>query len=161
MMNIKTTLAVLASAAVFTLSACGGAGGSGGEAKGPNSEARTTAFKAMMPNFSSMGKMVKGEEPYDVEKFKTAAAAFTEESKKPFEHFERDAAVDGKPQDGDALPAVWEKPEEFKTAEENFHTAVEKLNTEAQSGNLEAIKVAYGDAGASCKACHDNFRRPK
>ena len=104
MMNIKTTLAALASAAVFTLAACGGSGG--GEAKGPNSEERTTAFKAMMPNFSNMGKMVKGEEPYDVEKFKTAALAFADESKKPFEHFERDAAVDGKPQDGDALPAV-------------------------------------------------------
>lgn len=159
MMNIKTTLAALASAAVFTLAACGGSGG--GEAKGPNSEERTTAFKAMMPNFSNMGKMVKGEEPYDVEKFKTAALAFADESKKPFEHFERDAAVDGKPQDGDALPAVWEKPEDFKAAEAQFHAAVEKLTSEAQSGNLDTIKVAYGDVGAPCKACHDNFHRPK
>lgn len=159
MMKIKTSLAILAAATALTLSAC--SGGAAGEAKGPNSEARTTAFKAMMPNFSSMGKMVKGEEPYDVEKFKTAAVAFAEESKEPFEHFERDAAVDGKPQDGDALPAVWEKPEEAKAAEEKFHAAVEKLTTEAQSGNLDTIKVAYGDVGASCKACHDNFRRPK
>ncbi|UOO83247.1 cytochrome c [Uruburuella testudinis] len=156
---MKTTLAVAASAAVLALSACGGS--AAGAGKGPNSEERTTAFKAMMPNFSSMGKMVKGEEPYEVEKFKTAAAAFAEESKKPFAHFERDALVDGKPQDGDALPAVWEKPEEFKAAEETFHAAVAELNTQAQSGNLEAIKVAYGDAGASCKACHDSFRRPK
>ena len=67
-MKIKTTLTISAIAASLMLAAC----------SGPNSEARTTAFKAMMPNFSSMGKMVKGEEPYEVEKFKTAAAAFAE-----------------------------------------------------------------------------------
>ena len=152
-MKIKTTLTISAIAASLMLAACSGGAD---VAKGPNSEARTTAFKAMMPNFSSMGKMVKGEEPYEVEKFKTAAAAFTEESKKPFEHFQQDAEGNG-----DALPAVWERPDDFKAAEDKFHAAVTALNTAAQSGNLEEIKVAYGVAGASCKACHDTFRRPK
>ena len=152
-MKIKTTLTISAIAASLMLAACSGGAD---VAKGPNSEARTTAFKAMMPNFSSMGKMVKGEEPYEVEKFKTAAAAFAEESKKPFEHFQQDAEGNG-----DALPAVWERPDYFKAAEDKFHAAVAVLNTAAQSGNLEEIKVAYGDAGASCKACHDTFRRPK
>ena len=152
-MNIKTTLTIGTLTATLMLAACGGGAD---VAKGPNSEARTTAFKAMMPNFSSMGKMVKGEEPYEVEKFKTAAAAFTEESKKPFEHFQQDPEGNG-----DALPAVWERPDDFKAAEDKFHTAVSELNTAAQSGNLEEIKVAYGNAGASCKACHDTFRRPK
>ncbi len=158
-MKIKTTLAIITSAAVLALSACGSS--AAGEAKGPHSEARTTAFKSMMPNFSSMGKMVKGEEAYDVEKFKTAAAAFAAESQEPFKHFERDAAVDGKPQDGDALPAVWAQPEQFKAEEDKFRAAVENLNAKAQAGNLDEIKVAYGDVGASCKACHDTFRKPK
>ncbi|EGV37953.1 cytochrome c, class II [Neisseria weaveri LMG 5135] len=103
-----------------------------------------------------MGKMVKGEEAYEVEKFKTAAAEFAVESKKPFEHFQKDEQGDG-----DTLPVTWEKTEQFKAEEEKFHAAVEKLNTAAQSGNLEDIKVAYGEVGASCKACHDTFRRPK
>ena len=150
-MKIKTPLTTSAMAASLMLAACSGGAD---VAKGPNSEARTTAFKAMMPNFSSMGKMVKGEEPYEVEKFKTAAAAFA--GKKPFEHFQQDAEGNG-----DALPAVWERPDDFKAAEDKFHAAVAVLNTAAQSGNLEEIKVAYGDAGASCKACHDTFRRPK
>lgn len=156
---MKKSLILLSCLVAFGLSACGGSSEEVG--KGPNSEDRTTAFKSMMPNFSSMGKMVKGEEPYDVEKFKTAAAAFSEESKKPFEHFERDPAVDGKSQDGDALPAIWEKTAEFKADEDKFQAAVAELNTQAQSGNLEAIKVAYGNVGASCKTCHQSFRRPK
>ena len=158
-MKIKTTLAIMISAAALSLAACGS---TAEELKGPNSEARTTAFKSMMPNFSTMGKMVKGEETYDAEKFKTAAAEFSVESKEPFKHFERDA-VDpkGAHQDGDALPAVWEKPEEARATAEKFHAAVENLNAKAQAGNLEEIKVAYGEVGASCKACHDTFRKPK
>ncbi|MFV2029838.1 c-type cytochrome [Neisseria sp. S1] len=153
---MKTALVLLNSTLVFALTACGSGGTSGEPAKGPISEARTTAFKAMMPNFSSMGKMVKGEEPYDVEKFKTAAAAFAEDSKKPFEHFQKDEQGDG-----DLLPVTWEKPDEFNAQKEKFAAAVAELNAQAQTGNLEAIKVAYGNVGASCKSCHDTFRRPK
>lgn len=153
-MNVKIAYAALAAATVFTLASCGGAEPQ--VAKGPISEARTTAFKSMMPNFSSMGKMVKGDEPYEVEKFKNAAAVFVEESKKPFEHFQKDEQGDG-----DTLPVTWEKPGEFKAAEEKFHAAVANLNAKAQGGNLEEIKAAYGEVGANCKSCHDTFRRPK
>ncbi|QEY25832.1 c-type cytochrome [Neisseria zalophi] len=151
-MKSKSTL-LLPLAVILILAGCGAP--EPDVAKGPISENRTTAFKSMMPNFSSMRKMVQGDEPYDIEKFKTAAAAFAEESQKPFQYFQHDEQGDG-----DALPVIWEKPEEFKAAEEKFHTAVAELNNKAQAGNLEEIKVAYGEVGASCKACHDSFRRP-
>lgn len=157
-MNIKTTLALAATTLI--LAACGGgsapAADNGGSGKGEISTNRTTAFKAMMPDFSSMGKMVKGEETYDVEKFKTHAAAFAENGKKPFEFFQND------PQgNGDALPNIWEKPAEYKAEEDKFLAAIDNLNAKAQAGNLEEIKVAYGEVGASCKSCHDTYRRPK
>nr|WP_253338832.1 cytochrome c [Neisseria sp. HSC-16F19] len=145
-------------AALFLLSACGG--GSGGTAsggKGPNSENRTTAFKSMMPDFSAMGKMVKGETEYDAEKFKSLAASFDEMSKEPFKHF----TSDGEGRDGDALPNIWSDPTGYKAVEDGFHAAVANLTDKAQGGNLEEIKVAYGEVGASCKACHDTYRRPK
>ncbi|QEY23116.1 c-type cytochrome [Neisseria animalis] len=150
-MNIKTF--TLSAAAALLLAACGG---SPAQPKGPISEDRTAAFKSMMPEFTTMGKMVKGEEAYEVEKFKQAAAKFAEASKKPFNFFESD------PQgNGDALPAIWENADKFKAEEEKFHAAVEKLNTAAQSGVLEDIKAAYGEVGASCKSCHDAYRMPK
>lgn len=151
-MKIKTSL-ILAATAAFALSACGGAPA---EPKGVISEERTAAFKSMMPEFMSMGKMVKGEETYVVETFKANAAKFTENSKKPFEHFQSD------PQgNGNALPAIWEDEAKFKAEEEKFHAAVAKLNEAAQGGNLETIKAAYGEVGASCKSCHDVYRKPK
>ena len=34
-----------------------------------------------------------------------------------------------------------------------------KLNAAAKTGNLDAIKTAFGAVGQSCKACHDDFRK--
>ena len=52
-------------------------------------------------------------------------------------------------------------PTEFNAERDKFLAAVDDLNAKAQAGNLEAIKVAYGNVGASCKSCHDAFRKPK
>jgi len=37
--------------------------------------------------------------------------------------------------------------------------AVMELNTAAKGGDLDTIKKAFGAAGQSCKACHDNYRK--
>lgn len=150
---MKLSSSLLIVCAAIGLAACS----SKAAEKGPNSEARTAAFKKMMPDFSGMGKMVKDEEPYNAEKFKTAAASFNELSKEPFKHF----ASDAEDKNGDALPNVWTDAAKFKAEEDKFHAAVAVLNEKAQAGNLAEIKAAYGNVGASCKACHDTFRRPK
>lgn len=139
----------------FILSACGNQSAPANP-KGSISEERTTAFKAFMPDFSSMKKMVGGEEAFEVEKFKAAAAQFAIDAKVPFEHFQNDPNGNG-----DSLPAVWDKPDAFKAEQDKFLAAVEKLNAAAQTGKLEDIKVAFGETGASCKSCHESFRAPK
>ena len=152
---MKTQISLAATAITLLLSACGGSG-IPSQPKGEISENRTAAFKSMMPEFTRMGKMVKDEEPYDVEKFKQAAAAFAESSKTPFTLFESDPQGNGR-----ALPAVWSDAAKFKAEEENFAAAVEKLNAAAQTGKLDEIKAAYSETGSSCKSCHDSFRAPE
>ena len=152
---MKTQISLAAAAITLLLSACGGSG-IPSQPKGEISENRTAAFKSMMPEFTRMGKMVKDEEPYDVEKFKQAVAAFAESSKKPFTLFESDPQGTGR-----ALPAVWSDAAKFKAEEENFAAAVEKLNAAAQTGKLDEIKAAYSETGSSCKSCHDSFRAPE
>ena len=152
---MKTQISLAAAAITLLLSACGGSG-IPSQPKGEISENRTAAFKSMMPEFTRMGKMVKDEEPYDVEIFKQAAAAFAESSKKPFTLFESDPQGNGR-----ALPAVWSDAAKFKAEEENFAAAVEKLNAAAQTGKLDEIKAAYSETGSSCKSCHDSFRAPE
>lgn len=143
----------IAGVVALALTACGGANG---PAKGNISEERTAAFKSFMPTFSGMGKVVKGEEAYDVEQFKAAAAQFVVEAHAPFEYFQNDPNGNG-----DALPAIWEKPEDFAAEQSKFLDAVNRLNEVAQTANLDDIKAAYGEVGASCKSCHDAYRAPK
>jgi len=38
---------------------------------------------------------------------------------------------------------------------------VDELNTQSQNGRLEGITAAYNNVSASCKSCHDVYRRPK
>ena len=152
---MKTQISLAAATITLLLSACGGSG-IPSQPKGEISENRTAAFKSMMPEFTRMGKMVKDEEPYDIEKFKHAAAVFAESSKKPFTLFESDPQGNGR-----ALPAVWSDAAKFKAEEENFAAAVEKLNAAAQTGKLDEIKAAYSETGSSCKSCHDSFRAPE
>ena len=61
--------------------------------------------------------------------------------------------------DSRAEPEVWTEQAKFKAASEKMMTEVAKLNAAAKTGNLDQIKAAFGAAGASCKACHDDFRK--
>lgn len=124
--------------------------------KGSISEDRSTAFKSFMPTFSKMRKMTNGDVAFDPETFKVTAAQFTQEARVPFEYFQNDPNGNG-----DALPNIWEKNNEFKIQQDKFLAAVDKLNTVAQTAQLDDIKVAFGDVANNCQACHDTYRRPK
>ena len=58
-----------------------------------------------------------------------------------------------------ALPAIWEKPAEFKKAIEAFQMAAANLSKVAASGDMTAFGGAFGALGKSCKGCHTNFRQ--
>ena len=65
---------------------------------------------------------------------------------------------------GAAAPAAEEKTEfdvVLKAAGEKMQAEVAKLDAAVKAGNLDAIKAAFGAAGGSCKACHDDFRAEK
>jgi cytochrome c556 len=57
-----------------------------------------------------------------------------------------------------ALPAIWEKPEDFAMKDRNLREAATALNAAAQSGDLSQINARFADLGKTCKACHDNYR---
>ncbi len=64
-------------------------------------------------------------------------------------------------EDSDALPVIWDEPEEFKAAIEKLIAATQKFTTAAESGDKEAIATAFRDVGGSCRGCHDKFRVPQ
>ena len=57
-----------------------------------------------------------------------------------------------------ALPAIWEKPEDFASKDRNLREAAAALNAAAQAGDLSQINAKFEALGKTCKACHDNYR---
>ncbi len=58
-----------------------------------------------------------------------------------------------------AKPEIWKEATKYKDAADKMQAEIGKLNVAAKSGNIDALKAAFGPAAASCKACHDNFRK--
>jgi len=60
--------------------------------------------------------------------------------------------------ESEALPAIWEKPEEFAAAVANMQEAADAFLEAAESGDPEVIGPAFRNVGMGCRGCHDNFR---
>ncbi|MBX3608267.1 MAG: cytochrome c [Hydrogenophaga sp.] len=115
---------------------------------------RKAALTVMATHFGRIGAMANGRMPFDPKLAADSAALVETMSKLPWEGF-GPGTDKGETR---ALPEVWSEPAKFKAAAEKMQGEVAKLNAAAKTGNLDAIKTAFGAAGASCKACHDDFR---
>ena len=60
-----------------------------------------------------------------------------------------------------ALPAIWQKPEDFAAKDRDFQAAAKALHAAADQGDANAIKARFDELGKTCKACHDNYRAEK
>lgn len=115
---------------------------------------RQSALSVMGTHFNRIGAVVKGEKPYDKAAVMADAAVVEMMSKLPWAAFPPGSDL----MESKAKPEIWKEMPKFKAASEKMQTAVEKLSTAAKSGDLGMIKTAFGAAGKSCKACHDDFR---
>jgi cytochrome c556 len=59
-----------------------------------------------------------------------------------------------------ALPAIWEKPDDFKKAYQAYQTAAANLAKTAET-DPKAVPAAVGTLGKACKGCHDDFQKEK
>lgn len=116
---------------------------------------RKAAFSLMGTHFSRVGAMASGRAPFDAKVAADNMAVVETLSKLPWEAFGPGTDKG----DTRALPAVWTEQAKFKAANEKMQAEVVKLNAAAKTGNLDAIKTAFGATAASCKACHDDFRK--
>ena len=114
---------------------------------------RQSVFTVMANSFGKIGAVVKGEAPYNKDDVAKNAAIVATLSSLPWQAF--GAGTEG----GKAQPGVWTDSAKFKTNSEKMQLAVADLNKAAQSGDLESIKKAFGNAGQTCKTCHDDFKK--
>lgn len=58
----------------------------------------------------------------------------------------------------DALPKIWENPDDFQAKIDQFQTAAQDFVKAAETGERGQIIKGFKRLGDSCGACHDNYR---
>jgi cytochrome c556 len=102
-----------------------------------------------------LGAMASGKAPFDAKAAAENADLVAALVKLPWAAF-GEGSDKG---DTRAKPEIWKESAKFKEATDKMQAEVGKLQVAAKAGNVDALKAAFGPAAASCKACHDNFRK--
>jgi cytochrome c556 len=119
---------------------------------------RQSALTVMGTHVGRIGAMAQGKVPFDAKAAAENADIIATLAKLPFTAF-GEGTDKGLP--NRAKPEIWKDAAKFKSASEAMIAEAGKLDAAAKSGSLDAIKVAMGGLGKSCKACHDDFRAEK
>ena len=116
---------------------------------------RKASYTVMAAHFGRLGAMANGRMPYDAKVAAENAELVLTLAKLPW------AAYGEGTDKGEtrAKPEVWKEAAKFKDAADKMQVEIGKLNVAAKAGNVDALKAAFGPAAASCKACHDTFRK--
>lgn len=116
---------------------------------------RKASFTVMAAHFGRIGAMVNGRVPFDAKVAAENAAIVETMSKLPW------AAFGPGTDKGDtrALPDIWKEQDAFKAGADKMQAEIGKLLAATKTGNLDSVKAAFGAAGQTCKACHDDFRK--
>ncbi len=116
---------------------------------------RKASFTVMAAHFGRMGAMANGRVPFDAKVAAENAAIVETMSRLPW------AAFGPGTDKGDtrALPDIWKEQDAFKAGADKMQAEIGKLVAAAKTGNLDSVKAAFGAAGQTCKACHDDFRK--
>ena len=115
---------------------------------------RKGGFAMMAWYMGPLGRMAKGEMPYDQAMFQRNAETLAFLSKLP-----KDAFIPGSDKgETKAKPEIWSKADKFKAANEAMETETAKLAEMSKGGNLDALKEQVGKVQKTCKSCHEEFK---
>lgn len=116
---------------------------------------RKGAFNVMGNHFGRIGAMANGRVPFDARAAQVNAELVNTLAALPWAGFIEGTASG----DTRAKPEIWTEADKFKAGAQKMQEEVAKLNAAAKTGNLDTLKAAFGEAGKTCKACHDNYRK--
>ena len=61
-------------------------------------------------------------------------------------------------EDSEALPEIWQEPEEFAKAVAKAEDAMAILKAAANDNDVQALGRAFRNVADACKGCHERFR---
>ena len=116
---------------------------------------RQSAFTVMGNHVGRIGAMAAGRAPFDAKAAAENAALLAALAPLPGTAF-GPGTDKGETR---AKPEIWTSADKFKGGADQMQKAVAALSAAAKTGNLDQVKAAFGEAGKTCKGCHDNFRK--
>jgi cytochrome c556 len=141
--------------AAFTLTACDNA------AKDTHPDKlvtkRIAIFKQFTRTLEPMGLVARERQDFNKREFLANALELEKLAPQPWAYF----TPDGNYPPTHAKAEVWQKPVEFKDAQDKYQATVSQLVKAAQTGDLETIRPAVNEVQKSCKSCHNQFRNDR
>jgi cytochrome c556 len=119
---------------------------------------RQSSLSVMATHFGRVGAMQAGRIPFDAKVAQENIDIAVSMSKLPWAGF--GPSGEGATLKNRAKPEIWKEQAKFKDLSDKMQAEMLKVQAAAKTGNLDAIKAAFGPAGASCKACHDVYQAP-
>ncbi|MEI6546407.1 MAG: cytochrome c [Burkholderiales bacterium] len=115
---------------------------------------RQSAYTLLGTHFGRLGAMVNGRIPYDAKVASYNASLVSTLAHLPGTAFGpgTDTGLNTR-----AKAEIWKDPAKFQAAYDKMVDATSKLP--AAAGDPAMLKTAFGATAATCKACHDDFRR--
>ncbi|MBU3029604.1 c-type cytochrome [Paracoccus marinaquae] len=123
-------------------------------------EARQGYMELLAINMGQLSGMAKGDIAYDEGAASTAAANIATLTNYTVPSLFVAGSADGEAEESRALPAIWQKPEEFAQRFASLREAATGA-PEAVMGGQANVGPALQKLGGACKACHDDFRKPE
>jgi len=112
------------------------------------------AFMKRSADMAKVGSaMVKGETPFDLAKVKEILATFAADAAAMPTLFP-DCSKTG--DHTTAGPAIWDKPADFKAAQDKFSADVKAAQDNVK--DLDTLKAGFQSIGKDCGSCHQAFR---
>jgi len=115
---------------------------------------RMALMKEIREQNAVLGRMAKGEAPFDAAEADAALAVIIDDIE-AFPTYFPEGSESG--HDTAALPAIWEDKAAFEARAGDLVEAANKAKAALPEG-LEAFQGAYRDVGRACGACHNQFR---
>jgi cytochrome c556 len=116
---------------------------------------RQSSLFIMGQHFARIGAMANGRAPFDAKVAAEYAEIVAAMAKLPWAGF-GPGTDKGAPTKAKA--EIWTEQVKFREAGEKTMAETAKLAAAAKTGNLDALKAAFGATAGSCKACHDAYR---
>ena len=102
-----------------------------------------------------LGRMAKGEIPYNKDQAVRAAKFVSELSEMAWEGFVP-VSDSGNTK---AKPEIWKDKAKFDQLAKDMQAETPKLVAAANSGDVAQLRTAVGAVGKACNNCHDDFQK--